>query len=204
MKSPLTLIALALTLLVGSPAARSAPVVYTGDLNGPADGTDSPGTGKTFVTYDDAAHTLRVQLTFQGLKPQTAGGQPSGTTAAHIHAPTAAALAGTASVATQTPTFSGLPLGVTSGSMDQTLDLTTASSWNASFISSAAGGNGSIATAEANFADYLASGRAYLNLHTTAHGGGEIRAFLVPVPEPAAMVLGPFGAIALLVRRRRR
>lgn len=48
------------------------------------------------------------------------------------------------------------------------------------------------------------AGLAYVNLHSTAFPGGEIRGFLAPVPEPetyALMALG-LGALGLWTRRR--
>ena len=66
-----------------------------------------PRTGFATVVYDDLAHTLSVDASFSGLLGTT--------TAAHIHAATAVPGVGTAGVATQTPSFVGFPLGVTSG-----------------------------------------------------------------------------------------
>jgi hypothetical protein len=50
-----------------------------------------------------------------------------------------------------------------------------------------------------------AAGRAYLNIHTTEFPNGEIRGFLIAVPEPgtwAMMILG-FGIAGASLRRRR-
>jgi hypothetical protein len=163
-----------------------APVTYHGTLA--QDGTGSPGTGTTQVDIDTVANTLRVQVAFSGLLGTT--------TAAHIHAPTAAPFTGNAGVATQTPTFSGFPLGVTSGTYDQTFDMTLASTWNGSYVTA---NGGSVAATEAAFAAALAAGKAYLNIHTSSFGGGEIRAFLPEPATAAAMLLGA----GLLFRRRR-
>jgi hypothetical protein len=51
--------------------------------------------------------------------------------------------------------------------------------------------------------EFLA-GLNYVNIHTTAFAGGEIRAQLNPVPEPATMVALGLGAAALMARRRKR
>ena len=50
----------------------------------------------------------------------------------------------------------------------------------------------------------IGSGQAYLNIHTTAVPSGEIRAFLIAVPEMGtwAMMLVGFGAIGFVMRRR--
>lgn len=50
----------------------------------------------------------------------------------------------------------------------------------------------------------LLNGQLYLNAHTAANGGGEIRGNLVPapVPEPATVGLLALGALALVRRNR--
>jgi MYXO-CTERM domain-containing protein len=150
------------------------------------------------VVYDSVAHTLNVHVTFSGLQGTT--------TASHIHSATAVPLSGTAGVATTTPTFAGFPLGVTSGTYDNTLDLTLASSYNPSFVSA---NGGTTATAEAALAAGLAAEKAYLNIHTNVVPGGEIRGFLIAqpgLPEPSTPTLAGLGALGLLGygwRRRR-
>ncbi len=49
----------------------------------------------------------------------------------------------------------------------------------------------------------LFQNRLYLNVHTGANGGGEIRGFLVPVPEPTTALFGLTALGALALRRRR-
>ena len=110
--------------------------------------------------------------------------------------------AGTIGVATQVPNFVGFPLGVTAGTYDFTFDLTAATSWNPAFITA---NGGSTASAEAALVAGLNADRAYLNIHTTQFGGGEIRGFLRrDVPEPALPALLGVAAVAALVSRRRR
>jgi hypothetical protein len=131
---------------------------------------NSPGMGVGAVTYDDAAHTLQLELVFSGLLGNT--------TASHIHAPTAIPFSVTnnAGVATTTPTFAGFPLGVTNGTYSRTLDLTLASSYNPAYVTA---NGGSTATAEVALATAIAQGRAYWNVHSSAFLPGEIRGFLV-------------------------
>jgi len=105
-------------------------------------------------------------------------------TACHIHAPTPTPFSGTAGVATTTPFFSGFPIGVTSGSYDNTLDLTQATSYNSSFITAH---GGTTAGAEAFLLASIGAGEAYFNLHSTSVPGGEVRTFLQPFdPTPTA------------------
>jgi len=154
-----------------APAAHAAVTTYTTTLSGPNESPPnaSPGTGTGIVDVDPVAHTMRVRVNFSGLTGTT--------TACHIHAPTLVALTGTASVATTTPTFPGFPGGVTSGSYDNTQDMTQATSYNAPFLTA----NGeSTAAAEAALFQHIADGKAYLNVHSSAFAGGEIRGFLTP------------------------
>lgn len=169
------------------------PITYTANLDGPSASPPnaSPGTGSATVIYDSTAHTLVVQVTFSGLLGTT--------TAAHIHAATATPLTGTAGVATQVPSFAVFPIGVTSGSYDNTFDLTQGSSWNPAFITA---NGGTPATAEAAMAAALEAEKAYLNIHTSVSPGGEIRGFLVVVPAPATLLLFGTGLAGLVGWRR--
>jgi len=139
--------------------------------------------------------------------PTTPAGAPSGTTAAHIHCclPSSFATGVNAGVATTTPTFAGFPLGVLAGTYDNTLDLLSASSYNPAFVTSPLVG-GSVANAEATLINGLLSGLTYLNVHTNAFPGGEIRGFVVQVPEPEtyALLLAGLAVIGIAMRKRRR
>ena len=168
---------------------------YQAILNGPSESPPNPsaGTGFATINYDNVAHTLALSIVFSGLTGTT--------TASHIHCCTATPFTGTASVATTTPTFAGFPLGVTSGTYTNTLDLTLASSWNPAFIGLH---GGTTAGAEAFFVAHLGDGTEYLNIHTTNTPGGEIRGFITPVPEPATMTLMAGGIAGLLGKLRKR
>src|SRR2546430_10646099 len=155
--------------------------------------TGSPGTGFAQVTIDTAANTMDVMVTFSGLT--------SGTTASHIHC--CIAPGGNAGVATTTPTFTGFPSGVTSGTYDHTFDMSLATSYNPAFVTA---NGGTVVSAEAALLGGLSAGDAYLNIHTTAFPNGEIRGFLHAVPEPstwAMMILG-FAGIGFMAYRRSR
>lgn len=151
-------------------------VVLNGATEFPSN--NSAGLGLGTVRYDDAAHTLQLELAFDGLTGNT--------TASHIHAPTAIPFSVTnnAGVATTTPTFAGFPLGVTNGVYSNTLDLTLLSSYNPTYVTN---NGGTAATAEVALTTAFAEGRAYWNVHSTAFPGGEIRGFLVKQDEPPAI-----------------
>jgi len=171
-----SLLLAAAVMLVCALPAQAAVLHYQGSMNGPSEAPPnaSPGLGTCEITIDNVANTMRVQATFLGLNGIT--------TACHIHTPTAVAGTGTAGVATLTPAFTGFPLGVTSGSMDHTFDLTLTASYNAPFVTA---NGGTAAGAEAALLAGIAAGKAYFNVHTQSVPGGEIRSFLTPFdPTP--------------------
>lgn len=165
--------------------------IYNIVLSGPAEAppNNSPATGTATITVDLDLATIRIQASFSGLTGNT--------TASHIHAnPNMTPFTGTAGVATQTPSFIGFPLGVRAGTFDNTYDLTVSSSYNAAFITA---NGGTVSGAFNALVLSLQTGRAYLNIHTAAFPGGEIRGF-IPTPTAAAAL----GLGGLLAARRRR
>ena len=182
-------------LLLSATQARAALFQYSVDFSG---ANESPanlslGIGTGTVSYDDGSHLLTLQAVFSGLTGTT--------TASHIHAATALPFTSTAGVATTTPSFSGFPLGVSSGSFLKSLDLTLASSYNPSYV---AAHGGTTLQAEADLTAAMAAGKAYWNIHSTFAPGGEIRGFLVAVPEPSTLTLMLTGLGLLAARRRTR
>jgi hypothetical protein len=183
---------LATLCLFGLAASSKASIFeYNAFLDGPSESppNGSPATGFADFFYNNTAHTLSINMSWSGLT--------GGTTASHIHAATAVAGTGTAGVATTQPYFLGFPIGVTSGSFNIVLDLTQASSYNGSYQSA---NGGTPLSAETALIGAINSGKAYLNIHSQTFGGGEIRGFLLPVPEPSTAAL--LGLAGLLLFRR--
>lgn len=187
-------IALALLLsCVSLSSAQAAVFIFGAPLLGTSEvpPNSSPATGRARVTFDTTAQTLSVQADFSGLTGTTA--------AAHIHI---GAPGVNGPVATQTPSFVDFPLGVTSGSFMQTLDLTLASSFRPGFITD---NGGTPASASAALLAGLQGPGAYFNIHTSAFPSGEIRGDLAAIPEPGtwALMIGGFGLVGAAMRRQR-
>lgn len=186
-------VALALMLSGAAISPASATIyVFHGNPTGSQEvpPNASPGSGSVTVVWDDVAHTMAINAFFTGLLAPTS--------ASHIHVGSPAG-----GVATQVPSFSGFPLGVTSGTFNNSFNMTLAGSYNPTFVTN---NGGTVASAEAALLTALLNGTAYFNIHSTQFPGGEIRANLSLVPEPSTwmMLLGGFAAAGLVIRRRRR
>jgi len=184
-----------LAVLLWAPAIYAVPISFFAILSGAAEAPPnaSPGTGTALVTMDPDAHTMQVDAVFAGLLGPN--------TAAHIHCCTAVPLTGTIGVATTTPTFTGFPGGTTAGTYSHLFDLTMTSSFSAGFL---AASGGTAAGAEAALIAGMLGLQSYFNIHSTVFGGGEIRGFLAPVPEPTTVLLLGSGLAAAALRSRRR
>ena len=174
--------------------SQAATLFFGGTLSGPAESPPnlSPGTGTFLITLDDVTMFMFVHVEFSGMIAPV--------TAAHIHSGTAVPFAGAAGVASAVPTFPGFPAAPL-GIYDAPFDMTLAPNWNPAFITSH---GGTPVTAFGALLSDAFTGKAYLNLHSAAFPGGEIRGFLVPVPEPAAAGLAGLALAGLAVGRGRR
>ncbi|MEZ5573016.1 MAG: CHRD domain-containing protein [Halioglobus sp.] len=184
-------------LLFGAMSAQALPLVFTTVLAGTneAPPNASPGSGNATVTIDNALKTMRLQAAFTNLTGVS--------TVAHIHCCTLVPGADNAGVATGVPTFPGFPAGVTSGSYDWVFDMTASSSYNPSFVTAS---GGTVAAAFDTLVAGFNAGTAYLNIHSSAYPGGEIRGFFQAareqVPLPGTLVLIVMGIAGMSLGRR--
>ena len=185
------LICVASTLCV-SCVLHASILSYSGTLSGANENpaTTSTGTGFAAVTVNTVANTIAFNVSFSGLS--------TADTAAHIHC--CVAQGGNTAVATAMPALPGFPLGVTSGVFTGTFNLLDASFYTPTFLTN---NGGTAASAEAVLLAGLAADQAYFNIHTQTDPGGEIRAFLVPTPEPVTFLLTGVAFAAFGIRRHR-
>jgi hypothetical protein len=197
MKRSIFPLALAAAMLFAAPLASASLIHFHFDLS-PANEvppTASTGTGVVDLDLDTILDTLSGHIVFSGLTTNT--------TAAHIHCCLASPfLTGVnVGVATVVPAFPNFPLGVTSGTDNFVLDLSSATAYNPAFVTM----QGSLANAETAFINGLIAGETYLNIHTAMFPGGEIRGFVkIPEPMTASLLALGLAAAGFVSRRARR
>ncbi len=183
---------LCLSLVLFAAATQSYAAVIQFDLQGTGGfgllNTNEPGaivggTGGEIgagISYDDVTNILSVNIGWgssQGFIDLSSASNNS-----HIHGPTASnngsGFTQTAGVFATLTRSSNLATG---GTTIQTVSFPTAQ----------------------NETDLL-NGKFYINIHTANNGGGEMRGFLVAVPEPSRAVLGMMGIGFIAFRRSRK
>ena len=175
-----------MALVITIPVNTYAETGYSADLDGLQEvgPNASPGTGHATVVLNNAQDMIHVHMEFSGLQ----GTQ----TAAHIHG------AATAGV------NAGVVFGLTGANADYAGPV---------MAGPIAIGNsymlyGANKAAGPSLADQINAQPSmyYVNLHTSAFPGGEIRGQLAPVPEAStyAMMLGGLGLVGFMAARRRR
>ena len=150
-----------LALLALRATAGATQFTFNVTLDGAQAGVASPATGSATLVLDDVANTLGVSLSFSGLLSPTSN--------AHIHCCAPPGM--TAGVII--PFVPPFPLGVTSGSLNTTFNITAAQVLQ------------------------VESGGAYINIHTDTFQAGEIRGQIEAIPEPGTLLLLGGGLAAL-------
>lgn len=181
MKKLLFLIAL-VPFVALNPSAFGAFETFSVTLDPAQDGGGArTGTGSGTLTFDTVANTLTFNsITWSGLSADS--------TASHIHGPSGPfpASAGVLYFLSSPATHTTTGAGITSGTISGTLPLVD--------------GTGGFTLAQQ--VAQLEGGQWYINIHSTAFPGGEIRGSLVP--EPSSLALLGLGAGALFWRLRRK
>lgn len=136
-------------------------ITYTATLTGAAEkpnAVTTSGTGTWTGTYNPTTGILSYNLSFSGLGTNA--------TLAHIHGPaTVDQFAGVIVNLDQAAQARTITLGATSGTGTGTVNLNAGATWPSA---------GATITG-VQLKDLMDQGMTYVNIHTTANGGGEIR-----------------------------
>ena len=162
-------------------SGKSGAGLLIGNENPTVGAGGSGGVVGAGITFNDVTNVLTVNVGWGATNGFT--NLTGNAVAGHIHGPTAS---GGSAAFTQ------------SAGVEMALD--SLAGWNAS--ASAGGVTGNLSFTAAQAVDLLA-GKNYINIHTSANAGGEVRGYLVAVPEPTSLSLIGVGISALLIRRRR-
>ena len=162
--------------------SRAEDICYNAVLLPPASSSPSPsmGNGTALLIIDTSSSTMNVSIVFANLMGPT--------TAVHIQGPTCLPSSGLGPIITMTPSLQNFPLGVTSGTYFQIMDLASPSSYAASFLAATV-------VAKMNpmmaFLDSLANTTAYVAINTLTFPEGEIQGFLLPCPSVTSTSMAP-------------
>jgi hypothetical protein len=188
---------LALAAAVALAAAAAPAAAHIEAFGGSFVAEGGTGSGTLYMEYDTDENKLAISATFSGLSGNT--------TVAHIHCCTAVANTGNAGVALAGGAGGSLinfPVGVKSGTYTQVFDLGLTSVYSLGFVTN----NGGTADGARNalLASFYSS-TSYFNIHSSTFGGGEIRAWIAPIPEPGTWALMAAGLVGVagIARRRR-
>jgi hypothetical protein len=170
-------------------ALEASPITYQASLDGAqrVPPTGSLATGLGTITVDSATNLMTFELSWSHLAANPLG--------LHIHC--CAPVGANDLLAIN---FLGFP-AATSGVYVQTVNLTVASLYNATFLTTH-GGNAT--QAESDLLAGLAAGNAYIDINNTPFPAGEIRGQLAAVPEPATVLLLATGLAFVAARRHKR
>jgi len=203
MRRPLTVLLVALASLVASGNARANYVftVTMTNANEPVTVVGRPASSGTVVfAYNDTFTSLSFSATvfniyFTG--SQTPSDASDNLTNAHIHAAAAPFNPVPGQTAGVVWGFFGAPFNETAPN-DQVVNAFTGGLVGGTISGKWDPTEGNAGTNLAAQLPNLLAGRAYINFHTTGFSGGEIRAFLTPIPEPSSIILLGIGTVAII------